>query len=108
MHILGFAVMLLTYLLIIPYLPVVEAGDKRESASGYLVFAPFGFLLGLSLFIFPCLIQGENKFTAFFTKFFGASIWTSLERMSIGFLLLGPVVIGFTTYSMQNSIYFDF
>ena len=28
--------------------------------------------------------------------------------MSIGFLILGPVVIGFTTYSMQNSIYFDF
>lgn len=28
--------------------------------------------------------------------------------MSVGFLLLGPVVIGFTTYSMQNSIYFDF
>ena len=28
--------------------------------------------------------------------------------MSLGFLVLGPVVIGFTTYSMQNSIYFDF
>ena len=28
--------------------------------------------------------------------------------MSIGFLLIGPVIIGFTTYSMQNSIYFDF
>ena len=28
--------------------------------------------------------------------------------MSLGFLLIGPVVIGFTTYSMQNSIYFDF
>lgn len=28
--------------------------------------------------------------------------------MSIGFLVLGPVVMGFTTYSMQNSIYFDF
>ena len=28
--------------------------------------------------------------------------------MSIGFLLIAPVVIGFTTYSMQNSIYFDF
>ena len=28
--------------------------------------------------------------------------------MCLGFLLLGPVIIGFTTYSMQNSIYFDF
>jgi len=29
MHLAGFALMLLTYLLIIPFLPVVEAGDKR-------------------------------------------------------------------------------
>ena len=108
MHFLGFAVMLLTYLLIIPYLSVVESGDKRTSAFGYLVFAPFGFLLGLSLFLLPCLIQGEGKLTTFLKKVFGASLWTSLEKMSIGFLMLGPVVIGFTTYSMQNSIYFDF
>lgn len=46
--------------------------------------------------------------TVFFKKVLGASFWTSLEKMSIGFLLIGPVVIGFTTYSMQNSIYFDF
>jgi len=46
--------------------------------------------------------------TVLFKKVLGASFWTSLEKMSIGFLLLGPVVIGFTTYSMQNSIYFDF
>lgn len=28
--------------------------------------------------------------------------------MSIGFLGVAPVIIGFTTYSMQNSIFFDF
>lgn len=28
--------------------------------------------------------------------------------MSVGFLLIGPIVMGFTTYSMQNSIYFNF
>jgi len=28
--------------------------------------------------------------------------------MALGFLWMGPVVMGFTTYSTQNSIYFDF
>jgi len=28
--------------------------------------------------------------------------------MTVGFLGIAPIVIGFTTYSMQNSIYFDF
>lgn len=44
----------------------------------------------------------------FLNRVFGASVWNSLEKMAIGFLVIGPVVIGFTTYSMQNSIYFDF
>jgi hypothetical protein len=35
-------------------------------------------------------------------------VWDSLDKMTAGFLGLGPVVMGFTTYSMQNSIYFDF
>ena len=108
MHLVGFALMLLTYLLIIPHLSVVEPGDKRESARVYMAMAPFGFLIGLIVFLLPCLYQAEGKATVFFKKFLGASFWTSLEKMSMGFLLLGPVVIGFTTYSMQNSIYFDF
>lgn len=56
----------------------------------------------------PCFLQGENKLTVFLNRALGSRLWTSLERMSVGFLLIGPVVIGFTTYSMQNSIYFDF
>jgi hypothetical protein len=27
--------------------------------------------------------------------------------MSVAFFIFGPMVIGFTTYSMQNAIYFD-
>ena len=73
-----------------------------------MIMAPLGFILGLVIFLLPCLFQGEGKMTVLFKKVLGASFWTSLEKMSIGFLLLGPVVIGFTTYSMQNSIYFDF
>ncbi len=83
-------------------------GDTRSQAHGYIVFAPFGFLLGLIMLIMPCFLQGESKLTVFLNRALGSRLWTSLERMSVGFLLIGPVVIGFTTYSMQNSIYFDF
>ena len=58
MHFLGFAVMLLTYLLIIPYLSLVEPGETRPQAYAYLIFSPFGFLLGLAIFFLPCLLQG--------------------------------------------------
>lgn len=64
--------------------------------------------MGLVVFLLPCLLQGESKLTVFLNRVLGARIWNSLEKMSIGFLVIGPVVIGFTTYSMQNSIYFDF
>ena len=60
------------------------------------------------LFMLPCLWQGESKLTVILNKIFHAGFWGSLDKMIIGFLTLGPVVIGFTTYSMQNSIYFDF
>jgi len=64
--------------------------------------------MGLIFFLLPCLWHGESKLTLFINRFMGLGAWSSLERMSVGFLLIGPIVIGFTTYSMQNSIYFDF
>lgn len=42
------------------------------------------------------------------SKVLSWGLWDSLDKMIPGFLGLGPVVMGFTTYSMQNSIYFDF
>jgi hypothetical protein len=95
------------YLLIIPYLPLAEEGESRKSAYSYVVFAPFGFILGLVLFLLPCLWHGESKLTLLISHVLGLGAWSSLERMSLGFLLIGPIVMGFTTYSMQNSIYFD-
>lgn len=44
----------------------------------------------------------------FLSRFLGSKTWRTVEKMSITFLLLGPTVIGFTTYSLQNGIYFDF
>ena len=78
LHLLGFAVMLLTYLLIIPYLSLAKPGDTRTQAYAYLIFAPFGFILGLTVFFLPCLLQGESKLTVMVTRIFGARLWTSL------------------------------
>lgn len=108
LHAVGFGLMLAMWLLIIPYLPVAAAGETRTGAYGYIVFAPFGYLIGLMLFLLPCIWQGENKFTVILNKVLNLGPWDSLDKMTIGFVGLGPVIMGFTTYSMQNSIYFDF
>jgi hypothetical protein len=108
LHIVGLILMLAMYLLIIPYLSMIKPDETREDAYGYIIFAPLGFLIGLMLFMLPCLWQGENKLTVILNKVLHAGFWNSLDKMIIGFLTFGPVVIGFTTYSMQNSIYFDF
>jgi hypothetical protein len=108
LHFAGFALMLAMWLLIIPYLPVAAPGEDRSGAHAYIVFAPFGYLIGLMLFLLPCFWQGESKLTVIFNKIFNFGMWDSLDKMTPGFLGLGPVVMGFTTYSMQNSIYFDF
>ena len=38
----------------------------------------------------------------------GWSKWVHLDRISLSFYMIAPVIIGFTTYSMQSSIYYDF
>jgi len=104
----GCALMLAMWLLIIPYLPLAAPAENRSGAYGYIVFAPFGYLLGLTLFLLPCFWHGEGRLTVLVTKMLNWGVWDSLDKMTPGFLGLGPVVMGFTTYSMQNSIYFDF
>ena len=78
LHFGGFALMLLTYLLIIPYLAIAKPGEERTQAYAYLVLSPFGFLLGLGLFLLPCFLQGESKLTVVLNRVLGASLWTSL------------------------------
>ena len=108
MHVLGAVLMLSMLLPIIGFLEIAAPGETRPSAYPYLAIVPFVFLLGLIAFILPCYWQGESKLTVFLSRLLGWRGWRSLDKMAVGFLLLGPVVIGFTTYSMQNSIYFDF
>lgn len=50
LHVLGFAVMVTNYLLIIPYLD--EAYENKQPYA-YLMLAPFFFIVGLALFILP-------------------------------------------------------
>ncbi len=108
LHLIGFALMLLSYLLIIPYLQHAHPKPTTPQPYPYIVFTPLAYLAGLSLMLLPCLLQAQSKLTVLLTQVLGAGIWNSLQRMAISFLWVGPVIIGFTTYSMQNSIYFDF
>jgi hypothetical protein len=58
LHLIGLGLMIAMYTLVVPYLPLVGAGETREEAYGYIVFAPFGFLFGLMFFLLPCFWQG--------------------------------------------------
>ena len=100
--------MLAMLLPILSFLDLAAPGEQRPSAYPYLVIVPLVFLLGLISFVLPCYWRGESRLTLMLSQVLGWGGWRSLDKMAIGFLLLGPVVIGFTTYSMQNSIYFDF
>jgi len=57
LHLAGLAIMIVTYLLIIPYLKVAEPKETRPEAYPYIVFNPLGFLIGLLMFLLPCLLQ---------------------------------------------------
>lgn len=108
MHFVGITVMVLTYLLISPYLGVItDPKIDQTSAYLYLSLIPLSFLIGLTLFILPSFWQGESSLTVVINRVFSWSFWSSLDKLSLSFYIVGPIVIGFTTYSMQNSIYLD-
>jgi len=65
------------------------------------------FLFGFAMFILPSFWQVEVGLSYYINKVFGWSGWNSLEKLTPIFLPIGPAVIGFTTYSSQNNIYFD-
>lgn len=107
-HLIGLGVMVAMSFIIMPYLEIVGPLNLRSDAYTYLAFIGLSFLVGLILFLLPCCLSCDNVVTNLINNFLKLSIWNSLDKMTMGFLALGPVVIGFTTYSMQNSIYFDF
>jgi hypothetical protein len=97
--------MLTNYLLIIPYL-AYDNDDKKPYA--YLVLVPFFFIVGLAIFILSSFWEGEGVFTRFINKVFGWKKWVHLDRISLTFYMVGPMVMAWSCYNMQSNIYFDF
>lgn len=46
-------------------------------------------------------------FRYYFIFNLGGKFWSSFDKFSISFYLMSPLVIGFTTYSLQSSIYYS-
>lgn len=100
--------MVLAYNLIVPYLSIVDPKESQASAYTFLTLCPLCFLIGLTIFVLPSFWQGESKLTVLLNTVLGWNFWNHIDKISMNLFLLGPAVIGFTTYSLQNSIYFDF
>lgn len=45
--------------------------------------------------------------TKLVNRVLGWKKWVHLDRLSITYYIIGPMVIAWTTYGMQSSIYFD-
>ena len=97
--------MVLAYLLIIPYL---DLDAENKTPYLYLIFVPFTFLIGLSLFILSSFWEGEGALTKFINRVLGWKKWVHLDRISLTYYMIGRMVIAYSTYGLQRSIYFDF
>lgn len=105
MQLAGTALSLGTYLAIIPYL---DPSNRSQTPYFYLIMAPMGFILGWALITLPNFWEGEAKSTKLLNSILGWSKWVHLDRVSMSFYMVAPAVMGFTTYSMQSSIYYDY
>ena len=108
LHFLGLSLILITYSLVALYFGASPFEKPSESSYAYLILVPLTFLIGLTLFMLPSFWQGNSKLTKFLNRVLGWKKWAHLEKISITFYALSPMVIGFFTYSMQSSIYYDF
>jgi hypothetical protein len=72
-----------------------------------MILSPLGFVFGLGLFILPISWEGSASTTKLISKLIGWQGWTHLDKISVIFYLITPMVIGCSTYSSQNSIYYD-
>ncbi len=84
-----------------------EPVGSQTGAYIFLSFAPWLFLSGLMLLVLPSFWKGGSKLTRLLNSFLGSVVWSPLEKLSLTLYACGPAVIGFTTYSIQNSIYYD-
>jgi hypothetical protein len=82
--------------------------DSQKSAYWFITLSPMIFIIGLAMFILPSFWQVEKGVAQYITRFFGWSGWSSFENVAGCCLAIGPAIMGFTTFSSQNNIYFDF
>ena len=108
LHFFGLALMIMSYSLVALYFNVNPNDGPNTDSYGYLILVPLVFLFGLALFILPSFWLGKSKLTILINRVLGWRKWVHLERISITFYVLAPMVIGFLTYSMQSSIYYDY
>lgn len=100
----GSILMLLNFLLIIPYL---NKDAENKKPYGYLIFSPFFFIIGLALFILPSFWEGHALGTKLVNKIFGWKKFVHLDKMTTTLLMIGPMIMGFTNYGMQSSMFYE-
>jgi hypothetical protein len=64
-------------------------------------------VLGLGLFMLPISWEGSSSATKLMSMAIGWLGWTHFDKISVIFYMVTPMVIGWSTYSSQNSIYYD-
>lgn len=100
----GSLLMLLNFLLIIPYL---DKNSSNKKPYAYLIFSPFFFIVGLALFLLPSLWEAENVGVRLVNRIFGWKKFVHIDRISMTLLMISPMVIGLSTYGMQSSILYN-
>jgi hypothetical protein len=88
--------------LIYPYLDIDAPVDLPKYE---MMLAPLGFVFGLGLFVLP--VWWECSSTRPLERLLGWEGWVHFDKIAVVFYLITPMVIGVSTYSSQNSIYYD-
>lgn len=103
----GMAIMITILSLVSIYFNHQDKNASRTPSYFFITLTPTIFLIGFASFILPSFWQSEGGLSFFVNKVFGWSGWNSLEKLAPCMLAVGPALMGFTTYSSQNNIYFD-
>lgn len=108
LHIVGLIGMLTCFLMILTLIiPDRSLKDDQTGAYVYLLTVPLFFIIFLGLFLLPTFWHGNGKLTHIIKSVLGYSKWLHLDRIGLTFYLVAPLIIGFSVFNMQSSIYYD-
>ena len=99
--------MLFVYYMISFFFTLEDKKSSQTSAYWFIAFSPMIFLIGFAMFVLPSFLQVEKGLAQYINNIFAWSGWSSFEKLTPCLLAVGPAVMGFTTFSTQNNIYFD-